>query len=43
MQQEKELQESDFRLYWAMVNDHIIERDPEIEKQYEAFVAALLK
>jgi hypothetical protein len=30
----------DFGLYWAMVNDQIIERDEKIEKQYEAWLAS---
>lgn len=27
--------EADKALYWAMVADHVIERDPELERQFE--------
>jgi hypothetical protein len=30
----------DFALYWAMVNDQIIERVPEIEDQFREFLAS---
>jgi hypothetical protein len=32
--------EADFALYWAMVNDQIIERDPEIEAKWKEFLAS---
>ena len=32
--------EADFALYWAMVNDQIIERDLEVEKQYQEWLAS---
>lgn len=32
--------EADYALYWAMVNDQIIERSPEIEEQYRVWLAA---
>lgn len=38
-----EMSEADFVLYWAMVNDQIIERDPEIEKQYQEWLASTSK
>ncbi len=41
--QEKEPSAADFALYWAMVGDHVIERDPEIEKKYEAFIASRIE
>jgi hypothetical protein len=31
---ETPLSEADFCLYWAMVNDQLIERDEEIERQF---------
>lgn len=31
---------SDFCLYWAMVNDQIIERDMELEEKYREFLAS---
>lgn len=34
------LSEADFALYWAMVSDQIIQRDEEIEKKYEEFIAS---
>jgi hypothetical protein len=37
------LSEADFGLYWAMVGDQIIERDLELEKQYEEFLASARK
>lgn len=40
MTQGKELSAEDFCLYWAMVNDQIIQRDMELEKQYEEFLAS---
>jgi len=35
----EKLSEADFQLYWAFVNDQIIERDQEIEKAFEEFLA----
>lgn len=34
------LTEADIALYWAMVNDELIARDLEIEKQYKEFLAS---
>jgi hypothetical protein len=38
---ETPLRSEDFSLYWAMVNDQIIERDPKIEEQYFASTGKL--
>ena len=35
-----EMTQEDFQLYWAMVNDQLIERDPEIEKLYRERIAS---
>lgn len=34
---------ADFGMYWAFVNDQLIERDPEIERLYEEFLASTSK
>ncbi len=34
------MSEADFNLYWAMVNDDIIQRDEEIEKMYREWLAS---
>ncbi len=40
MTRENALSAEDFCLYWAMVNDQIIQRDMELEEKYREFLAS---